>query len=190
MDGDIGIGIDGIPVHPEAGFGPCRRLPGADALCGAVPAGYGGPHPHRRRPDAQDRLRPRLRAPLLPHRRHGPLDRNVCQCGCVCAVRVFPGGFFAGDEALWLSGAAGLDGSAGLPPPARACRPLFLGLVTVHRGTTTAPASGRVRSDGPGAEYAGGSWRSLAGRPAPGPVLRPVPELAEGPAVNRTKDGP
>ncbi len=50
MDGDIGIGSDGMGVDPDRGRG-----------------------------GAQDGIRPGVRAPLLPFWGHGPMDRDVCQ---------------------------------------------------------------------------------------------------------------
>ena len=54
MDGDIGIGGDGMGVDPDAVVGVWGYLPGGDGFYGPVPAGYGGADPDWGRGGAQD----------------------------------------------------------------------------------------------------------------------------------------
>lgn len=58
MDGDIGIGGDGMGVDSEAVLGVWGDMPGGDGFYGPVPAGYGGADPDRGRGGAQDGIRP------------------------------------------------------------------------------------------------------------------------------------
>lgn len=54
VDGDIGIGGDGVGFDPEAVFGVWGDLLGSDGFYGPVPAGYGGVDPDWGRGGAQD----------------------------------------------------------------------------------------------------------------------------------------
>ena len=100
MDGDIGIGGDGVGFDSEAVFGVWGDLFGGDGFYGPVPAGYGGADPDRGRGGAQDGIRPGVRAPLFPFWGHGPMDGDVCQYRRLCPLRVFPFGVPVHDKAL------------------------------------------------------------------------------------------
>ena len=100
VDGDIGIGGDGMGVDSEAVLGVWGDMPGGDGFYGPVPAGYGGADPDRGRGGAQDGIRPGVRAPLFPFWGHGPMDGDVCQYRRLRPLRVLPFGVPVHDEAL------------------------------------------------------------------------------------------
>ena len=66
MDGDIGIGGDGMSLDSEEVLGVWRDCFWGDGFYVPVPAGYGGPDPDRGRGGTQDGVRPGVRVQFLP----------------------------------------------------------------------------------------------------------------------------